>query len=663
MLGDTAVAVNPEDTRYKHLTGKKIKLPLTDHVIPIIEDSIVDKEFGTGAVKVTPEHDLVDYEIAERHSLPHRTVINKDGRMTNDAGTAYAGMKLKECRDKVVEDLKSAGLLEKIEPYKNSIAKCYRCATNIEPLVSEQWFVKMQSIAQPAITAIKDGKVRFYPESWKEPCLTWLENLKDWCISRQIWWGHRIPIWYCQNCNNIMVSIEPITVCANCSGKNVTQDPDVLDTWFSSALWPFSVFGWPDNNEDIKYYYPTSVLITGYEILYLWVARMIMMGLKFKNDVPYTNVYLHGIVRDIHGKKMSKSLGNVIDPLEIMDKYGTDALRFSLIMSAAAGRDIQLAEESFLSARNFCNKIWNATRFIFMNVQTKEVPALAKVELTNIDKWILAEFNDTIKSVTQSMNEYQLHESARLLYDFFWAKFCDWYLEFIKPALKSGENMAQVAVPIHIMVDFLKLLHPISPYITEEIYQQIKSATNVPLDESIMISNWPDLKLDTDNDEYKTSRKETEFLIKLITDIRLIRTDMNILPKQLIELVINCQDTVKQELLNKYLPNLRLMVKVDKITFAADKPAHSISGVILWPDTQAADMHIPLKDVIDIDKEKQRIEKTKEKLNGDMANLQRKLSDQNFITRAPKQEIDRLNTYLEQTKNKLSKIEELINQL
>ncbi|MEW6041614.1 MAG: valine--tRNA ligase, partial [Elusimicrobiota bacterium] len=563
MLGDTAVAVNPKDTRYKGCMGKTVILPLTEREIPVIADELVELGFGTGVVKVTPAHDPVDHQIAKKHNLKSITVIDVNGKMTKDAGKNYEGLDRYECRKKVLNDLESFGLLEKTEDYLHSVGICYRCHSTIEPLVSDQWFIKMGEMAERAmgvagddwIDTLKDEvtqnkmelrnhpltgngktkKVRFHPDSWTLPYLRWLGNLEDWCISRQIWWGHRLPVWYCRSCSKTTVSKTKPQRCQHCASTDIYQDPDVLDTWFSSALWPFSVFGWPKETDDLNYFYPTSVLVTGYEILYLWVARMIMMGLKFRNEIPFTDVYIHGIVRDIKGKKMSKSLGNVIDPLEVMDDYGTDALRFALTQSATPGRDIQLSFDSFVGGRNFSNKIWNASRFILMNVPAeKPTGSFENLKPEPMDKWIMFRFNETVKKVTDAFENYALSEAARALYNFFWFEFCDWYVELVKPRLSGdiSDTSYRTAVDtlLKVHTGALKLLHPVMPFITEEIFQMVSET-----DKSIMVSDWPvyDEKI-----QFGEEVKEIEFIKDMINEIRILRSEMEVPAARKIEIMV-----------------------------------------------------------------------------------------------------------------------------
>ena len=689
MLGDTAVAVNPEDERYKKFIDKKVKLPLTDYIIPVICDVLVDKNFGTGAVKITPEHDPVDFDISQRHNLEHRTVIDKNGKMTLLAGEKYKELDRYVCREKIIEDLKQNGFLEKIEDYTYSIGSCYRCGTIVEPLVLNQWFIKMKDIADVAIEYINKDSIMFYPQSWKKPIMDWLVNIKDWCVSRQIWWGHRIPVWYCVNCLKDKIKIISETdieisddvnsktpglvigktkpeKCNICGKTNFVQDPDVLDTWFSSALWPLSVFGWPDTKpliDDLKYYYPTSVLVTGYEILYLWVARMIMMGLKFTGNIPFENVYIHGIIRDIHGKKMSKSLGNVIDPLEIIKKCGTDALRFSLTSSAAGGRDIQLSEENFIGARNFCNKIWNAVRFICLNLEKDEI--IQEIELENlntVNKWILNEFNNIVRKNIYCYQNYEIHEAARITYDFFWSTFCDWYLEFSKTDIKNTNTKSTL---LYVLVETLKLLHPIMPFITEELYQFLKN--NIKFKnlsaESIMISEYPKQINEFDKQEFVKAKLEIEFVIGLISEIRRLRSEMNILPKQIINIIINTDKPDKQNLIKNYLSNIQFMTKVGNVIFSKSKPPQSLVSLLTWPDKTIDEFYLPLENIIDIEKEKNKLKEQKEKILKNLYNLENKLKNEKFIKNAPEEEINKTKTFYQETKLKLNKLEELYKQL
>jgi valyl-tRNA synthetase len=657
MLGDTAVAVNPEDERYNSCIGATVVLPIVNREIPVIADELVEKEFGTGAVKITPAHDPVDNRIAKKHKLPEVTVIDSNGVMTAEAGEKYAGLDRYACRKMVVGDLESLGLMEKIEDYQHAVGTCYRCHSAIEPLVSDQWFVSMKDMAARAIA--ESGKVKFHPESWAGPYRVWLEGLEDWCISRQIWWGHRIPVWYCRTCAAVTASKTPLEKCKKCGSGDIYHDPDVLDTWFSSALWPFSILGWPEETGDLKYYYPTSVLVTGYEILYLWVARMVMMGLKFRGEVPFSDVYIHGIVRDIHGKKMSKSLGNVIDPLDVMDEYGTDALRFALTQSATPGRDIQLSFDSFVGARNFSNKIWNASRFILMNVTESDL-AEAPGRITShpgleaMDKWILAEFNGAAAGITRALENYNLSEAARIAYDFFWSEFCDWYVELVKPRLaaekSSSTRDAAIKTLLYVHRGVLKLLHPIMPFLTEEIYQMVSGK-----DGSIMVSSWPAADGFTG---FPGAAEELGFIKEVISEIRILRSEMNVLAGKRLEVGINDHGTGKAALVEKYLPDLTLMAKVERLSVSAQKPAYA-AGIVCG----GVDFYVMLEGIIDVQKELARLGKIREKLEGDIGHLGGRLGDAMFIERAPAEEIEKLKRFKKDNEIKLVRIKSYIDSL
>ncbi|MGQ0644635.1 MAG: valine--tRNA ligase, partial [Elusimicrobiota bacterium] len=563
MLGDTAVAVNPEDPRYAGRAGQKLVLPLVGREIPLVEDAAVDPAFGTGAVKVTPSHDAVDFEIGARHGLPHEMVIGYDGRMTERAGK-YAGQSLKDCRKNVLADLEAGGFLVQEEDYKHSVAVCYRCSTAIEPLESSQWFVKTGDMARRAAEATESGAVKIFPESWAKPYLHWLRNNKDWCVSRQIWWGHRIPVWYCPAClpsdaadkvradpdfklentksllrekgRPVAAEQKPAS-CPDCGGTDMVQDPDVLDTWFSSGLWPLTTLGWPDETSDLSYYYPTAVLATGHEILYLWVARMVMMGLELKGDIPYRHVFIHGIVRDKHGKKMSKSLNNVIDPLDVMKKYGADALRFALLSSAVPGRDMQLADDGFVGARNFANKIWNASRFVLTNLADHK-PADIPLEKRDLaDRWILAKLRETVAAAGAHLENYDLAQAARALYQFFWGDFCDWYIELAKIRLMGTDPAARRAAQqtlAEVLDASLRALHPLMPFLTEELWQALTDLTGDKPAESLMAAPWPAPGPDPAS---PADRRNMDTLQAAVTAVRIIRSEMNVPPGKTVPLL------------------------------------------------------------------------------------------------------------------------------
>ncbi len=656
MLGDTAVAVNPNDDRYTALVGKTVILPLTGREIKIVADYIVDTSFGTGAVKVTPAHDNTDYEIARRHNLEIIEVINADGKMINVADK-YAGLSVVKAREEVVNDLTAQGYILKIEDYSHSVGKCYRCSTTIEPIMSEQWFLKVEEMSKRASQAAKDEKVKFYPPSWQKPYTLWLDNLRDWCISRQIWWGHRIPVYYCVDENNNrrqcpeIVSENTPEKCPHCGNTKIMQDSDVLDTWFSSALWPFSVFHWGENenNEELKYYYPTSVLATGHEILYLWVARMVQMGLEFLDDIPFSDVFIHGIVRDKSGKKMSKSLGNVIDPLLMMDKYGTDALRFSLAHVAAPGRDMQISDESFLSARNFANKIWNASRFILMNMEGVDIPEKPIVKEMS-DKWILTEYNKTIETVTKSFEVYDIDVASRVLYDFFWTKFCDWYIELSKIRMTStdiNEKKQALSVLLYVLKGTIQMLSPVMPFITEELWSILSKH-----DKSIVYSNFPKYEK-----EFVFEKETNEMLLiqEIITKIRNIRSEMNISPAVFINANFNVLDDSKKDVLENNQDYVKGIAKIQNVTIAKDVKRQKNSAMAV---ATGFEIFIPLEGLIDVEKEKNRINKEILLATQDKERCESKLSKESFVARAPKEEVEKIRIRLQEADIKISKLQE-----
>ncbi|MFA5976015.1 MAG: valine--tRNA ligase [Elusimicrobiota bacterium] len=654
MLGDTAVAVNPEDPRYKAYIGKKLRLPLMNREIPIVADTAVDASFGTGAVKVTPAHDPTDFEIGERHKLPQEVVINFVGKMTERAG-AYAGMDRFDARKKIVEDLDAQGLLEKVEEYRLSAAVCYRCQTIIEPLISEQWFLKMGDMAARAAQATRDGRVKIFPSSWEKPYLLWLENIRDWCISRQIWWGHRIPVYYCNTeKGRAFASEETPTKCPSCGSTDLKQDEDVLDTWFSSALWPLTVLGWPDETDDLKSFYPTSVLVTGHEILYLWVARMVVMGLEFRNDVPFRHVYIHGIVRDKQGKKMSKSLGNVIDPLGIMKQYGTDALRFSLAESSIPGRDMHLSNDSFLKARNFANKLWNASRFVLMNLDGHTPLAYQRVgegvQLGLADRWILHALQETIEQVTAALAAYNPAEACRALYEFIWGSLCDWYVEISKVALTGSDAQARSvkqSLLVHLLSQSVALLHPVMPYETEELFQALRPFLQNPVD-SLMIHPWPA----ADKARLDQPAAEKMALVKdVVTAIRTLRSESVIPPG----IKINCSllhlDSRAQEILND--PDVKAFIvslaRLEQLeTRSEQKPSEYLFTVF-----GGGEIYIAAQGVIDKEKEKARLQKNKAQLEQMLARGRASLENKDFLERAPKEEVESRRVTLRETEKKL----------
>jgi valyl-tRNA synthetase len=640
MFGDTAVAVNPDDERYKQHIGKFVILPLANKKIPVIGDSYVDVSFGTGVLKVTPAHDINDFEIGKRHDLSIVKVMDDDGNM-NENAVHYVGMDRFECREKVVEELEREGLFEKIEPYAMGVGKCYRCKTVVEPTLSKQWFLKMKPLAEPAIEAVRVHKVRIIPEMWEKVYFEWMENIRDWCISRQIWWGHRIPVWYCDNCGKMYVTVDDPHVCSECK-NGLRQESDVLDTWFSSGLWPFTTLGWPEKTDDLKTFYPTSLLITGFDILFFWVARMIMMGIKFMGDVPFREVYIHALVRDAEGKKMSKSKGNVIDPLVIIDEYGTDAFRFSLTMLAAQGRDIALSEERIEGVRNFANKVWNASRFALTFLE--DIPAIPENTYVSSvlflpDKWIRSKMQKVIREVTESLDAYKFNEAASTLYNFIWHEFCDWYLELIKPNLYGKvtqyDNNATKDTLNNTLTDILKLLHPIMPFITEEIYQKlpIRALVDSPLStdkdglrESIMVSPFPVYDEVQVNEE---SESGMDIIMGVVDVIRNIRGETGIAPNVKVEAMIRANGN--RGLLEEYGYYIKELAKVGELVFiTGEAPEKSAVGIY-----KGVEIFVPIKDMIDAPKEIARIEKELAKIEEEMGRIFNKLNNAAFREKAP----------------------------
>ncbi|MDR2644507.1 MAG: valine--tRNA ligase [Endomicrobium sp.] len=656
MLGDTAVAVNPDDERYTHLVGKTLKLPLVNREIRIISDYIINKSFGTGAVKVTPAHDATDNEIAKRSSLETIEIIDINGKMIN-VPAKYQGLSVEEARRQVVKDLEEAGFLVKIEDYVHSVGRCYRCSTKVEPLMSEQWFLNVREMSNKAVDAANDAKTVFHPQSWKRPYILWLENLRDWCISRQIWWGHRIPVYYCVDDKGNKTSCKPIASfdkpkeCPQCKGKNFVQDEDVLDTWFSSALWTISVFGWGENenSQDLKYFYPTSVLATGHEIIYLWVARMVQFGLEFMKDVPYKDIFIHGIVRDKHGKKMSKSLGNVVDPRDIIEKYGTDALRFALAQSAAPGRDMQISEESFLAARNFSNKVWNASRFILMNLEgiDKLNEDINPAELA--DEWIITEFENTLEKVKTAYDSYNIDAVAREIYDFFWTKYCDWYIELSKIRMISSDiNVKRqvLSILVYILKGTLQLLSPIMPFITSEIWQILNKDEKI-IAESVF------LKIKTSG--FFESLEKMKTVQDIIVKIRTLRSEMNISPAVQIEALFNVIDENKEKTAKENESYIKQLAKISSIRFGKniERPKNSALSV-----AGGFEIFLPLEGLIDIEKEKSRLSKEIAIAKQEAERTAAKLNNDNFVKRAPKAKVEKIQTRLNDANLKIEKINE-----
>ena len=639
LLGDTAVAVNPNDERYKHLIGKKVILPLVNREIPVIADDYVEMDFGTGVVKITPAHDPNDFEVGLRHNLPVINVMTDDAKIIEDY-PAYAGMDRYEARKAIVKDLEISGNLVKIEDYSHNVGTCYRCSTTVEPRVSKQWFVKMKPLATPAIDAVKNGETKFVPQRFEKVYFHWLENIRDWCISRQLWWGHRIPAWYCADCSHITVSKTDVCCCEKCGSKNIHQDPDTLDTWFSSALWPFSTLGWPDNSEDLKHYYPTNTLVTGYDIIPFWVMRMMFSGIEHTGQVPFNTVLIHGLVRDEQGRKMSKSLGNGVDPLEIIDNYGADALRFSLITGNSPGNDMRYIPSRVESCRNFANKIWNAARFLLMNLENDKEMSLPD-NLALEDKWILSKYNKLVKEVTENIEKYELGLAAQKLYDFIWDVYCDWYIEICKARL-NGEDKAAAdnarSVLVYVFSNTLKLLHPFMPFITEEIWQSLPHNGD-----SIMVSDWP-----VYNKELDFSKEESDFekIMTAIKAIRNRRSEMNVPPSRKAKV---CIATNEKEVFSAGISFFLRLASASEVEIADN---FDISGAVRVV-TDVANIFIPMNELVDVASELARLEKDLKKANEDKMFFEKKLSNPGFVAKAPP-------AVLEEQKEKLKKVEDKI---
>ncbi len=649
LLGDTAVAVNPNDERYKHLVGKMLDLPIVHRQIPIVADEYVEMDFGTGVVKITPAHDPNDFEVGLRHNLPVINVMTDDAKIIDDY-PKYAGMDRYEARKAIVADLESEGALVKIEDYNHNVGTCYRCGTTVEPRISKQWFVKMKPLATPAIDAVKNGETKFVPQRFEKVYFHWLENIRDWCISRQLWWGHRIPAWYCADCGEITVSKTEPTVCSKCGSKNIEQDPDTLDTWFSSALWPFSTLGWPNETDDLKHYYPTNTLVTGYDIIPFWVMRMMFSGIEQTGQVPFDTVLIHGLVRDSQGRKMSKSLGNGVDPLEVIEQYGADALRFTLATGNSPGNDMRYIPERVEASRNFANKLWNAARFVLMNLKSDEQLPLPQ-NLVLEDKWILSKYNRLVREVTDNLDRFELGLAVQKLYDFIWDVYCDWYIEICKARLngddeKSANNAR--AVLTFVLDGMLKLLHPFMPFITEEIWQSIPHSG-----ESIMISSWP--KYDS-KFEFASEEEEFEKIMAAIKAIRNRRAEMNVPPSRKANVTIETDS--KQTFIDGqgFICRLASASAVSVVDNAADSDAICII-------TDAAKIYLPLAELVDFSAELERLEKELQKANVDKDFFEKKLNNPNFVAKAPEALVATQREQLEKVLEKIKNIEESISDI
>ena len=652
MFGDTAVAVNPEDKRYKHLIGKNVILPVVGKAIPIVGDEHADMEFGTGCVKITPAHDPNDFEVGLRHKLPVVRVMNDDGTM-NDLAGKFCGLDRYECRKKLVEELKTCGALVKVQPHAHNVGHCYRCNSTVEPLVSRQWFVKMKGLARPAINAVIDKKITFVPERFAKVYYNWMENVKDWCISRQLWWGHRIPVWYCADCGEEICAKNDPEVCPHCGSKNLAQDEDVLDTWFSAALWPFSTLGYPDDTSDLEYFYPGDVLVTGYDIIFFWVARMIFSGLEHMRKVPFRDVLIHGLVRDEKGRKMSKSLGNGVDPLEVIEKYGADSLRFSLLQGVAPGNDTRYSDTKVESCRNFMNKIWNASRFVIMNAEGVEAKPLSEIKLTPADKWIIARLQSSIRDVTLAMNKFELGIACQIMYDFMWSDFCDWYIELVKPVLYSDDKSKKegaVSVLLFVLENALKLLHPFIPFITDEIYKNLPNTSG-----TVMTAEFPryNSKL-----AYKKDAQSFAGIMDIIKAVRAVKTEMDCPPSKKVQLYIA---TESKRLISQNEDSILKLAGAKGIKFvssAEEADANAITKVLA-----ICTIYIPMGELVDLEKEKARLEGELEKITAEIARADGKLNNSGFISKAPKKLVDderaKLNKYIEMREKILNQLKSL----
>jgi valyl-tRNA synthetase len=650
MLGDTAVAVHPDDERYRGSIGQRVVVPLTGRDVPIIADEFVDPEFGTGAVKITPAHDPNDFEAGRRHGLQELVVIGEDGRMTPAAGT-YSGLDRFEARERVIDDLKREGLLLDVKDHHHAVGHSQRSGAMIEPLLSTQWFVRVKPLAEPAIKAIEDTSTRFVPENWSKTYFEWMHNIHDWCISRQLWWGHRIPAWYCDACEKMVVAEDTPLACESCAAE-LRQEEDVLDTWFSSALWPFTTLGWPERTEDLERYYPTSLLITGHDIIFFWVARMMMMGLKFMDDVPFKDVYIHGLVRDEQGQKMSKSKGNTIDPLEVQERYGTDAVRFTMAILAAPGNDIPLARDRMEGYRAFANKLWNATRFVLMKVGDAPASEWREVELSLADRWILSRAEATLLQVNAALEQYRFDRAADALYHFVWHQFCDWYIEFVKPEFQSGAADTAAAVLTEVLSRLLRMLHPFMPFITEELWQTLPGAESY-----IAVAEWP-LPREAWIDE--KAERDVQWLQELVVRIRNLRSASNIDAAKRIRVLLHCDDPQQAELVRAEVTMLLPLVRAEEIQVVQAFPEGLIAARGVSGTTQIA---VPLEGLLDLDAERARLGKELGKLSEDLERRTKRLGDPSFVDRAPADVVEKARQIQAQLLERTQRLQAQISML
>jgi len=654
ILGDTAVAVNPGDKRYKTLVGKKVILPAVNREIPIVADEAVSTEFGTGAVKITPAHDPVDFEVAQRQGLPLINILNADVTMNENAGP-YKGMDRYECRKAILADLEKAGQLVKTEDYSHAVGHCQRCQTVVEPVASRQWFVKVEPLAQPAIAAVKDGRIKILPERFTKVYLNWMENIRDWCISRQLWWGHRIPIWYCCDCNELTVAVDTPAACAKCGSAKIEQDPDTLDTWFSSGLWPHSTLGWPDDTEDLRYFYPTSVMNPGYEILFFWVARMIMLGIENTGEIPFHTVYLHGLIRDEKGDKMSKTKGNVVDPLNLLEEYGTDALRFALTTGTSPGNDSRLSMDKMEAGRNFANKLWNATRFVVRSLGpgARIDREINRDGLPVEDRWILSRLNRTIAGVVGLMDDFQFGEAQRQIHDFLWGDYCDWYIELAKIRLQANDA-SPLPILVHVLEKSARLLHPFMPFLTEELWQNLKKYAKWLDNESIMVSVYPE------SDEAMldpAAEAEIEAVIEIIRAIRNVRAQYKVESSRWIEAKIHTGSS-RHATISRYADSIKALARANPVTFPEGEPGDKAGENTLVLPLAQATVVIPMASMFDLEAEKKRLEKELEQTQAEVDRLEVRLRDEAFLTKAPGAVIEKERQKLYTLNDKLEKLKQ-----
>ncbi len=656
ILGDTAVAVNPKDKRFKGMVGKKVILPAVNREIPIVADEAVDPEFGTGAVKITPGHDPVDFEVAQRQGLPLINILNPDATMNENAGP-YNGMDRYDCRKAILEDLEKAGQLVRTEDYSHSVGHCQRCQTVVEPIASQQWFVKAAPLAGPALAAVRDGQIKITPPRFTKVYINWMENIRDWCISRQLWWGHRIPVWYCHDCKELIVAVETPQSCSSCGSTNIEQDPDVLDTWFSSGLWPHSTLGWPDDTEDLRYFYPTSVMETAYDLIFFWVARMIMMGIEDAGDIPFRTIYFHGLIRDDKGEKMSKTKGNVVDPLVLLEKYGTDALRFALLMGTSPGNDSRLSTDKTEAGRNFANKLWNATRFVVRSLEpgANIDREINRDNLVAEDRWILSRLNRTIASVTGLMEDFQFGEAQRQIHDFLWGEYCDWYIELAKIRLQANDT-SPLPILVHVLEKSLRLLHPFMPFLTEELWQNLKKLAKWLDTESIMVAAYPE------SDEAMldpAAESELEAIIEIIRSIRNTRVEFKVESSKRIPVHIDAGDLLST--ISAHAQTIQTLAKVDPLAFGdtnIESPVRGDAMTIGFILSQGIKLSIPFSGMFDLEAEKERVEKELQQTQNEANRLGTRLKDNAFLTKAPKAVIEKERQKLYTLNDKLEKLKQ-----